>query len=54
METAGIYGLSKALHHHCLSLNAIVANRINKNFTKDVEALVEKLIVETLRVISSL
>ena len=26
METAGIYGLSKILGHHCLSLNAIVAN----------------------------
>ncbi len=54
METAGIYGLGKALHHHCLSLSAIVTNRINKDFTSDGNALVEKLIVETLRILSSL
>ena len=54
METAGIYGLGKALHHNCLSLSAIVANRINKDFTKDGEASVEKLIVKTLRIVSGL
>src|SRR5579862_9444690 len=35
METAGIYGLGKILNHHCLSISAIVANRINKQFSKD-------------------
>ncbi len=52
METAGIYGLGKALHHNCLSLSAIVANRIHKNFSSDVNAVVEKLIVKTLEIIS--
>jgi len=35
METAGIYGLGKILGHQCLSLSAIVANRVKKAFSKD-------------------
>jgi uridine phosphorylase len=52
METAAIYGLGKALHHHCLSLSAIIANRIHKNFSNDSAALIEKLIERSLRIIS--
>ena len=52
METAGIYGLGKALHHHCLSLSAIVANRIEKTFSKDGNAAVEDLIKKTLEIIT--
>jgi uridine phosphorylase len=52
METAGIYGLGKALHHNCLSLSAIVANRVHKNFSADGHAAIEKLIVKTLEIIS--
>ena len=51
METAGIYGLGKALHHNCLSLSVIIANRIHKNFSSDGTAI-EKLIVKTLEIIS--
>ncbi|MEP6585020.1 MAG: nucleoside phosphorylase [Ginsengibacter sp.] len=52
METAGIYGLGRALHHNCLSLSAIVANRIHKNFSADGNAAVDKLIKKTLAIIS--
>ncbi len=52
METAGIYGLGKALQHNCVSLSAIVANRIHKNFSTDGLALVERLIKKTLEIIS--
>jgi uridine phosphorylase len=52
METAGIYGLGKALQHNCLSLSAIVANRIHKNFSSDGLVLIEKLISKTLKIIS--
>ena len=52
METAGIYGLGKALRHNCLSLSAVVANRIHKNFSKDGNAAIERLIVKTLEKIS--
>ncbi|MEN9299702.1 MAG: hypothetical protein RLZZ429_2015 [Bacteroidota bacterium] len=52
METSGIYGLGKLLGHHCLSLSAIVANRISKQFSKDGAAAVEKLIIKTLETLS--
>lgn len=52
METSAIYGLGKVLHHHCVSLNAIIANRIQKNFSRDPAVLIEKLIVKSLEIIS--
>jgi uridine phosphorylase len=54
METAGIYGLGKILGHHCISISAIVANRVTKQFSKDGNAAVEKLIQKTLGIISGL
>jgi uridine phosphorylase len=51
METAGIYGLCKVLGHDAISLNAILANRITGEFTRDVKAVVERLITEALSVI---
>lgn len=53
METSGIYGLGKLLGHHCLSLSAIVANRVNKQFSKDGAAAVEKLIMKTLETLAT-
>ena len=52
METAAIYGLSKLLSHHSLSLNAIIANRANGTFSSDPYAVVENLIQYTLEKIS--
>ncbi|MEQ1554608.1 MAG: nucleoside phosphorylase [Ferruginibacter sp.] len=52
METSAIFGMGKVLGHNCLAVNAIVANRISKEFSKDGAAAVEKLIVKTLEVIS--
>ena len=54
METSGIYGMGKLLGHQCISLNAIVANRIQKQFSKDSYTLVERLIEKTLEIISTL
>jgi len=54
METAGIYGLGRLMGHHCLSLSAIVANRINRTFSADGNAAVEKLISETLRIVEKM
>ena len=53
METSAIYGMGKVLGHHCLSLSAIVANRITKEFSSDGGAAVENLIKKTLEVISN-
>jgi uridine phosphorylase len=54
METAGIYGLGRMLGHSCLSLSAIVANRVLKQFSKDGNAAVERMIQETLRIVEGL
>ena len=48
METSVIYGLSKLLGHEALSLNAIIANRPNGNFSKDPKKTIEELIVYAL------
>lgn len=54
METAAIYGLGKLLGHHCLSVSAIVANRIHHQFSKDGQALMENLIRHCLEIISKM
>lgn len=48
METAAIYGLGKLLGHHCLSLNAIIANRASGTFSEDPYKAVDQLIAYTL------
>ena len=48
METSAIYGLSKLLGHHAVSLNAIIANRANGTFSKNPSKTVEDLIIYTL------
>jgi uridine phosphorylase len=52
METAGIYGLGKILNHHCLSISAIIANRISKQFSRDPNDLMERLVTSTLEIVS--
>ena len=52
METSAIYGLGKLLGHHCLAINAIVANRIVKEFSKDGKAAVENLIKRFIGIFS--
>ncbi len=54
MESSAIYGLGKLLGHQCLSLNAVVANRITKTFSKDGTAAVENLIVKVLDIIRTI
>ena len=54
METSAIYGLGRLLGHQCLSLSAIVANRVDKVFSKDGNAVVEALIQKTLGILSSI
>ncbi|RYZ47435.1 MAG: phosphorylase, partial [Chitinophagaceae bacterium] len=48
METSAIYGLGRLLGHHCLSLSAIVANRVAKEFSKDSAKTIDRLIKTTL------
>ena len=53
METAGIYGLGKLLGHNCLSVNAIIANRINQTFSINPQMIVDKMIGEALEIITT-
>ncbi len=53
METSAIYGLGKLLGHECLSVNAIVANRVVQEFSKDSNAAVEKLIKTALEALTA-
>ncbi|HQW83004.1 MAG TPA: nucleoside phosphorylase [Ferruginibacter sp.] len=48
METSAIFGLGKLMGHECMSINTIIANRVSKEFSKDSEAAVEKMIVKSL------
>lgn len=50
METSAIYGLGKLLGHNCLAINAIVANRVKKEFSKDGKAAVENLIKKFVQI----
>lgn len=52
METSAIYGLSRLLGHNCLSLNAVIANRVRKEFSRDGKAAVEDLIIKVLEIVS--
>ncbi|MBK6445612.1 MAG: nucleoside phosphorylase [Bacteroidetes bacterium] len=48
METGAMYGLAKILGHHCCSINAIVANRINNKHTHKGEETMNNLIETVL------
>ena len=48
METAGYYAFGQLFGHKMLSINAILANRITNEFSKNPEIQVEKLIKLTL------
>lgn len=52
METAGIYALAKAMGHRALSVNAILASRINFKFSSDPQKIINKAIELVLERIS--
>lgn len=53
METAGIYALAKALGHKALSVNAILASRVNFEFSTNPQAVVDKAITQVLERLSA-
>ena len=53
METAGIYGFGKMLGHHCLSINAILADRASQAFSADPQKIVDKMIEQSLEIITT-
>jgi uridine phosphorylase len=53
METSGIYGLAKLMGHRAVSLNAIIANRANGQFSQNPSETIDKLIKVVLERIVS-
>jgi uridine phosphorylase len=49
METSGYYAMGRLLGHEVLSLNAIVANRITKEFADNANQIIDDLIKHTLK-----
>lgn len=52
METSAIYGLGKLLGHSCVSLSAIVANRVVQEFSTQAGETIDRLIRKTLQILS--
>lgn len=48
METSGIYGMSKLLGHHAISMNLVLANRATGEFAENSSEMMEKLIIYSL------
>lgn len=48
METAGYYAFGKLLGHEVLSLNAIMANRVKGQFSKNPNRVIDGLIKKVL------
>ena len=53
METSAIYGLGKLMGHECMSINVIIANRVAKEFSKDSNLAVEKMIKRSLEALTA-
>ena len=54
METSAIYGLCNLLGHQCLSINVIVANRVKKEYSKDMAKAVDHMIQKSLGILASI
>jgi uridine phosphorylase len=52
METAAYYAFSASLGHEMISLNAILANRLTHEFSKNPESQIIQLIELTLDLIA--
>lgn len=48
METSGIYGMSKILGHHAVSMNLVLANRATGEFAENAKAMMDELIIYCL------
>jgi uridine phosphorylase len=48
MEASALYGLGKLFGHEVLCLNAIIANRIKKTFSKDHNKVIDSLIQKVI------
>ena len=49
-----MYGLAKILGHHSLSISTVVANRVQKTFSKDGNAAIDNMIKQSLAIIEKI
>jgi uridine phosphorylase len=54
METSAIYGMCNVLGHQCLSINVIVANRVKKEYSKDMAKAVDHMIQKSLGILAGI
>ena len=54
METSAIYGLCNLLGHQCLSINVIIANRVKKEYSKDMGKAIDHMIKKSLGIIAGI
>lgn len=52
MESSALYGLGKMMGHQCLTICAVIANRVSEKFCTDYHPYIEKLVVNTLNRLS--
>lgn len=48
MESSALYGLGKMLGHNCMTICAVIANRVTEKFATDYHPYVRKLVQNTL------
>ena len=48
MESSALYGLGKMMGHNCMTVCAVIANRVTEKFAIDYHPYMQKLIVNTL------
>lgn len=53
MESSALYGLGKMMGHNCLTICAVIANRVTEKFANDYHPYVKKLVENTLQRLAS-
>lgn len=48
MESSALYGLGKMMGHNCLTICAVIANRVSEQFCTDYHPYIQKLVTTTL------
>lgn len=53
MESSALYGLGKMMGHNCLTICAVIANRVTEKFANDYHPYVKKLVENTMQRLAS-
>lgn len=53
MESSALYGLGKMMGHNCLTICAVIANRVTEKFASDYHPYIKTLVINTLERLSS-